>query len=249
MGACETKEPYSWGYDEHNGPKTWCEHYGAANGRRQSPIDINVNKIRTKNAENDDESGEADLSVHWKECRATCTNNGHTVCWSVENAGYVLRDSEKFNLVQFHYHIPSEHSFSRERSNFEIHFVHQNPKTEALLVLGFLYDLGASDEFLDIIIDRLPLKVGETAATQTVDLTKHRNLDHDYIHYNGSLTTPPCSEGVLWYVCTNKLQISNAQYCWFRACIPHDNSRPLQRKNKRRLTVQACSGHCIEYTE
>jgi len=224
---CKHDSEYSWGYDSHNGPDTWCAHYEAANGKIQSPIDVNLLNVK-------DVKGLPHVTHHYKNCKAVCVNNSHTVCWTVEDGGHILIDEKRFDLVQFHYHCPSEHYINGEQFPLCLHFVHVS-EDGTLAVLGRVFKFGAtSNNFIDAITQSKPLKAHEKFKVDEIPF-QHLNATGDYVHYPGSLTTPPCSEGVLWHVKETLDEISHAQENWFRSCLSFDNARPLQDLNDRDL--------------
>lgn len=229
-----TNQQYHWGYEPHNGPETWCLHYDAANGKEQSPIDIDTSIVETSNEVEELENTKIEL--YYSQCQATCVNNGHAIQWNVNSTSdgcYALRDGKQYNLVQFHYHIPSEHTINSVLTAIEIHFVHQEPESKELLVIGHCYDPGMTNTFLAPIINFRPLMVkGDSTEVENIDLS-FLESDGEYVHYKGSLTTPPCSEGVQWYVNKRIGEISHAQLSWFKTCVPFETNRPVMPLNGR----------------
>lgn len=216
-----------WGYEKHNGPETWCVHHPiAGNGVCQSPIDLDLCTVIDKKRPT--------VTCHYKNCDAVCLNNSHTVVWSVENAGYITIEGKNFKLAQFHYHCPSEHYVNGKQYPLCLHFVHV-ADDGTLAVLGRIYDVGReSNQFLDCAASCKPLKAYESSDIMNVPF-ELLDVDGEYTYYDGSLTTPPCSEGVLWHVKNQIDIISNAQENWFRSCLSFDNARPLQNLNGREL--------------
>jgi len=221
---------FHWGYTKKNGPKVWLKHFPDACGKEQSPIDIKLKSVK-------DNPDAPEITVHYQNCKAVCLNNGHTVQWGVEDAGYIMIGEKRFNLAQFHYHCPSEHKLNGKAYPICFHFVHQ-AEDGTLAVLGHLFEFGVySHPFLDVITSNAPLQAHESADVECVPFEKLK-IGGDYVHYDGSLTTPPCSEGVLWYVNKDIMQISRPQEAWFRSCVKTDNARPCQALNGRLLTQQ-----------
>lgn len=244
LGANATKTAKEWGYEDHNGPQTWHGKYEAAQGKRQSPIDLVLNQGGGKEDEiRKDDFNQVKVSYNTTKC--TVVNNGHTVQWNPEDGGFVNLEGRIFELLQFHFHIPSEHTFNDEPKALEIHFVHQEKSSGTLLVLGHLFDYGEYNEFVHNICNCSPPSSGEEFDLPEIDLSTIPNLDGSYIHYQGSLTTPPCSEGVMWYVNKSLGNVSHAQISWFRSSIPFDNARPVQKKHDREMTANLVSrcGH------
>lgn len=245
------KTAKEWGYDKTNGPETWADKYQAATGTRQSPIDLQISAGGGKEFETElrqfDELNT--VEVHYNTTSCVIANNGHTVKWTPENGGHVKAKNKTFELVQFHYHIPSEHTFNSEQKALEIHFVHQEKETGTLLVLGHLFEIGNYNQFVHTISNCKAPTPGEQYNLGKIDLSNLSFLNGNYIHYQGSLTTPPCSEGVNWYVNKNLLQVSHAQIHWFRAAIEFDNARPVQKENNRHLCLVDVKQHGVHTHE
>jgi carbonic anhydrase len=232
--ALENKEAvdvdFHWGYTKKNGPAVWKKHFPDACGKEQSPIDIKLKSVK--------ENAKApQITVHYKDCKAVCLNNGHTVQWGVEDAGYIMIGDKRFNLAQFHYHCPSEHKLNGKVYPICFHFVHQ-AEDGTLAVFGHLFEYGVySHPFLDAITSNAPVQPHDSVDLESIPFEKLK-IAGDYVHYDGSLTTPPCSEKVLWYVNKDIMQISRPQEAWFRSCVKHDTARPCQKLNGRLLHTQ-----------
>lgn len=254
-GHLVAKTAKEWGYEAHNGPDTWFDKYEAAQGKQQSPIDLQIcleggsgrSKLKEGELQQDDFSKllhQDDfnmLKVSYNTTKCTVTNNGHTVQWTPENGGFVNVEGRVFELLQFHFHIPSEHTFNSEPKALEIHFVHQEKSSGTLLVLGHLFDYGKYNDFIHNMSNCSPPGPGEQLDLPEIDLSTIPNLDGSYMHYQGSLTTPPCSEGVMWYVNKSLGNISHAQIAWFQKSIPFDNARPIQNIHDRELSTNLVS--------
>lgn len=225
-------KPFCWGYEECNGPHMWSKHFPAARGIQQSPIDIDVQRVERTNTD-------MSVKVFYKETNATCVNNGHTVVWTPEDGGYVVIKNKQYKLVQFHYHCPSEHTFAGSSFPIEVHFVNQHKETGELAVLGHIFQFGnLKNPFIANITETKPLSPtdGEVQIAN-IDFSNLKNLKAQYIHYKGSLTTPPCSEGVLWYVCTTVSNISERQHSWFKEACDFKSNRPVQELNGREMSL------------
>lgn len=229
------KTAKEWGYETHNGPDTWYDKYEAAKGKHQSPIDLQINSGGgSEHVRRDDYSM---VKVSYNTTKCTVENNGHTVQWTPANGGFVTVGGKTYDLVQFHFHIPSEHTFNSKPKALEIHFVHQEKATGTLLVLGHLFEFGDYNEFIQSICNCTPPSEGEKLHLPPIDLASLPGLDGSYIHYQGSLTTPPCSEGVQWYVNKSCGKVAYAQVSWFQKSIPFENARPVQKLEGRELSV------------
>jgi carbonic anhydrase len=216
-----------WGYDGKAGPEHWgdleAEFKSCALGTQQSPIDI-VDAIPA-------EIGSIELS--WRAVPLRIVNNGHTIQVNCE-AGCTSRIAgTDYALLQFHFHHPSEHLVSGQGLPMEAHFVHKS-STGGLAVLGVFIRTGAVNDALAPVIAAMPLKQGpEQQVMGTMVMPKEMlPADLGYYRYHGSLTTPPCSEGVLWNVFREPIEASAAQIGRFAALFPMD-ARPVQSLNQR----------------
>ena len=143
----------------------------------------------------------------------------------------------RYEMVQFHFHAPSEHTIDGEHTPLEAHFVHKSAAGE-LAVIGILVEEGAHDVIWEPIIASLPDGPDDDRHVEGLDLdmSELRPLPRRYYRYEGSLTTPPCSEGVQWVVMAEKRQISRAQ---MEAMVSHlhHNNRPVQPLGSRKIGV------------
>ena len=201
-------------------------------GHNQSPIDIQPNKIESL-----DEPVNASIEFNYQSVPLEVINNGHTVQVNYAKGSSVKIDGQKYELVQFHFHTPSEHTVQGKAYPMEAHLVHQNDSGE-YAVIGLFIEAGTENKLMATIWDRIPAigsvkKIGE----RSIDVS--RLLPVNQVHYNyiGSLTTPPCSENVNWYVMKEPIQASEQQIEQFRAMY-NFNARPAQPLNHRvvRLT-------------
>ncbi len=218
----------SWGYTGDTGPDAWGDlkpEYAACKGSQQSPIDIVVN-----------DTVDADLSkiaVHWGPSGLEIKNNGHTIQANYDEGSYIIVNGKKFDLLQFHFHAPSEHALNGKLYDMEAHFVHKSDDGE-LAVVGVFFEAGEENAALKPIWQNMPHHVG----TKSVSGIKIDGNDlipsntKEYFHYMGSLTTPPCSEVVNWYVLAEPLQASKKQIQAFSDLIKANN-RPVQPLNRR----------------
>lgn len=203
-------------------------------GKKQSPVDISaplatlgVNSIRTL----------------YKATPWTITNNGHTIMVSMplDSINQLRVGVEKYPLLQFHFHAPSEHTINGKAFPLEIHFVNASSNGK-LAVVGVLVKEGAASPEFQKILDNAPT-IENTTNNPTVTLYPSRLLPDDTAHffnYAGSLTTPPCTEGVDWHVLTTPIEASAEQITQFEA-LYSGNARTTQDLNgrvvKRRRTL------------
>ncbi len=221
-----------WGYADDKGPARWgrlspefalCEE-----GLAQSPIDIR-------------DAVETDLvaiNFHYGETANSIFNNGHTIQVAIDAGSYIVYNGIRYDLLQFHFHAPSEHTIAGEAAALEIHFVHQDRNSGNLAVIGILLTAGdgeAGSAAYAPIFDNLPLEVGEPAAAGgALALETLLPASRGYYTYQGSLTTPPCSEVVRWLLLDSPLALSTEQIAAFRA-IYDANARPTLPLGQRDL--------------
>jgi carbonic anhydrase len=219
-GMLLADEDKHWSYSGETGPENWAElspdFEACGIGVNQSPIDIS----KTVSAEL------ASLQFDYKNHGATVVNNGHTVQVNVGSDSWLIAGGENFQLVQFHFHSPSEHQIDGELFPLEGHFVHQNA-SGALAVVGVLFRSGEWNTDLARIGNAIPDAINqpEPIDVDIADLDLYG--DHDsYYRYNGSLTTPPCTEGIQWYVLKSPGHIAPEQAAQFVKLIGEDARGP-----------------------
>jgi carbonic anhydrase len=192
-------------------------------GERQSPIDLPVASVAHL----------THLGFHYAETALEVENTGSTIEVPIEAGTSFLKiGKETYELIQFHFHTPSEHRLQGEEFPMELHLVHRNALGE-LAVVGVFMKEGAANPLIQQIWDNAPHSHG-THEVHGVEIDPEDLLPHDreYYRYAGSLTTPPCSEGVRWHVLHEPIEISPAQVDEFRTIFPH-NARSLQPLNGR----------------
>jgi carbonic anhydrase len=218
-----------WAYEGPGGPEHWGnlkdEYRACGAGRQQSPIDI----------DNAGASRMLPISFHYKVSVIELVNNGHTVQANYGKGSYITVGDERFDLLQFHFHTPSEHRVAGRSFPMEIHFVHRNAQGR-LAVVGVLIAPGEESLAAREIWDRLPA-APHSKSSDAHALINARDLmptESRYFRYAGSLTTPPCSEQVDWYVLQQPMTFSIEQIGRIRG-IMGGNARPVQARNGRYL--------------
>jgi carbonic anhydrase len=164
------------------------------------------------------------------------TDTGHSFqVNAAPGSGGITVGSDHYDLVQFHFHHPSEERLAGHHSAMVAHLVHKNAKGE-LAVVAVLIRSGAENAFLKPVFDNFPAKgsAEKSVAGATVDLGSFLPAAHGYFTFDGSLTTPPCSEHVRWFVLKDKVEASPEQVARFSARYPM-NARPTQPLNGRTL--------------
>ena len=213
-------EDSHWSYSGETGPENWAnlspEFAACGSGVNQSPIDIN----KTVSAEL------APLQLSYKGHGTSIVNNGHTVQINVTPGSWLRAEGEDFQLVQFHFHSPSEHQLNGELFPLEGHFVHQN-SSGALAVVGVLFREGEWNTDLARIGSAAPQAIDQPEAIDLDIADLDLYGDHEsYYRYTGSLTTPPCTEGVQWYVLKRPGHIAVEQAATFVQLIGEDARGP-----------------------
>jgi carbonic anhydrase len=219
-------------YEGEEGPEFWGElsplWTTCGEGVEQSPIDFSSELIVLNGPP---------IALDYGTSPVTVTNNGHTVQFDYAPGSTMTVDEETWELKQFHFHVASEHTFDGVAAPLELHFVHANEAGE-LAVLGVPAIVsGVPQDNLDLIIDYLdaatshPTTIEE--ATINADDLIPDNLD--YYTYDGSLTTPPCTEGVRWFVLRVPMFAAAAHLDAFTAMFEGGTARPTQPLNGRAI--------------
>ena len=223
-----------WSYSGEEDPAHWGdlkpEFFMCRDGKNQSPINIVTAKVVHTNSLKD-------LGFFYTTGANEAINNGHTIKVDVAKGSYIELDGIKFELIQFHFHSPSENKIDGRSFPLEAHFVHQS-KDGQLAVVAVMYEDGKDNEVLKKVCNTIFSNVHEV---HKCDLTaKDINMllpkNKDYYRFSGSLTTPPCSEGVRWVVLEHYLKISKKQTDKFvNVMMKGHNERPVQPINARRI--------------
>jgi len=223
-----------WGYSGHSDPAHWGdlkpEFAMCKKGKNQAPINISDTNILSAGALEE-------IGFHYTEGATQAENNGHTVKVSVAPGNYIIIDDIKFELKQFHFHSPSENQIHGKNFPLEAHFVHQSKDGE-LAVIAVMYEEGKENKVLKKICKKVFShihQVNQCGLTAT-DINMLLPKNKDYYRFSGSLTTPPCSEGVRWLVLQNYLEISKQQIEKFvTVMMKGHNNRPVQSLNARKI--------------
>ena len=231
--------PVHWGYEASDGPTVWGSmnsDWGlCAEGVEQSPIDLaNTTQIELPPTEINILSGQ-ELEVLNQAGVIDALDNGHTIQINAETGETLTVGDKSYALVQFHFHAPSEHTVKGEHFPMEMHFVHE-AYDGALAVVGVLLDEGAMNPSIARLWSQLSEAPSEATIRMPTDFADHifPDVGTGIYHYNGSLTTPPCSEGVKWYIRKSLTTLSTEQIAAFEEVYDHNN-RPLQELNERTL--------------
>jgi carbonic anhydrase len=222
--------------------ETGAEHWGdldpsfetCETGTHQSPVDLGTATGAPL----------ADLDLQWHAGTATVVNNGHTVQIDLTGGGDLVLDGHPYHLAQFHVHAPSEHTVNGRSFPLEIHFVHKDDEGK-LAVVGVLVDTGAATEALAPVLAVHPEPGGAAVPVAgTFDPTALLPLAPLRIayRYDGSLTTPPCSEGVAWSVLFGSITVSPEQLSAITSQLAEANNRPVQPLDGRTVQLDTSIG-------
>lgn len=226
--------PKHWGYEEENGPANWhClgeEFAACSEGTAQSPIDLTGATMTPLQP----------ITFDYQVMPLAIFNNGHTIQVNAAPGSQVIYNEKTYELVQFHLHSPSEHLIDGKTCAMELHLVHKHIASDALAVVGVMLIEGEADnQSYRTVFDHLPVEVGQPDAETALHINPADLLPDDptrFYTYEGSLTTPPCSEIVRWLVLANPVALSAQQLAAFGA-IYNGNARPVQPLNNRDLFI------------
>ena len=232
-----------WAYEDGSdeaGPSQWGELAGdeaCSAGQRQSPIALATSGEGAALAG----AGPQDAFAY-KPSKISLVNNGHTVQETYESGSSLSEGGVTYSLAQFHFHSPSEHTLDGQSFPLEIHLVHTDSAGKPALVVGLLVKEGRDNAALDTVFASLPKASGDKGepAGATVDAAALLPADRSHFAYDGSLTTPPCTEGIRWRVMRQSIEMSAAQIQAYRS-LPHlmQTNRPIQPANGRAVTLIA----------
>jgi carbonic anhydrase len=217
-----------WSYQGPAGPQTWGglkpEFSTCANGQRQSPIDIRGGLAVDLEP----------VKFNYQASPFAVIDNGHTVQANIGSGNSIEVGAKRFELQQFHFHRPSEERIDGRQFEMSLHLVHKDEQGR-LAVVAVLFDKGTAQPAVQRVWNSLPLEKGEELAARVpLELNDLLPTDRRYFTYMGSLTTPPCSEGVQWVVMRQPMTMSPEQIELFARMYPM-NARPVQQASGRRI--------------
>ncbi len=216
-----------WGYEGAGGPANWgrlspdfamCEK-----GQNQSPINIQ-GALKASLPR---------LNIRYSAPGRDIVNNGHTIQISFGPGNTLMLDGKQFEMTQMHFHAPSENEIHGKTYPLEAHFVHADPQGQ-LAVIAVMYKVGKANPGLARLWAQMPAAAGDPVPLKTrVKPTELLPASLGYYRFSGSLTTPPCSEGVRWLVLKHPATASKAQIEAFEKIMTHHTNRPVQPLNGR----------------
>ena len=219
-----------WAYEGEQGPAHWgemtAEFKQCQAGLEQSPVDIG-----------DAAKGDlAKIEFNYQPSPIKILNNGHTIQVNYSGDSSIKIGAQTYKLVQFHFHSPSENTVKKKPFDMELHLVHKNDKGE-LAVVGVFMQGGNANKTLDSVWANIPKEINkETTLNAQINAADLLPAKQSFYHFKGSLTTPPCSEGVQWFVMKEPTTVSAEQVKSFVAAVGN-NARPVQALNQRSVVA------------
>lgn len=224
----ETAPSSAWGYTGAGAAPYWSTLNSAyavcASGQTQSPINISEYLQETNMAPIEPGYVDSGLSVF---------NTGKTIEVNFDEGSYFTNNGQQYNLLKLVFHTPSEHYLDGAPYPMEAQFVHQT-ESGAVGIVSVMLKLGAHNPVIEGVWQNAPIMGGETKEVDSVEINAASLMPQDlsHYHYTGSLTRPPCTEGVEWFVMKDTMELSEIQLKAFQALFPV-NARPIQPLNDR----------------
>lgn len=221
-----------WDYQGEMGPEHWAEieRNSMCGGTNQSPINI-VNY-------NPGDSSQR-LSIHYADSTHIhdVVNNGHTIQYNFDLGDFIVVEDVPYNLKQFHFHEPAEHLIGGIRYPMVIHLVHINDIGDYAVIAVMAREEQSSEPF-DFLERYLPVDMGDTVLIDLAfDMNANLPADRTYFAYTGSLTTPPCTENVQWFIFKEPITVSLEQVEILKKLMPLNNYRTEQARNDRPILI------------
>jgi len=219
-----------WSYGGQDGPDHWgdlgADFSACKLGTHQSPIDI----------QNSKETELPPIRFDYKLSPLKIVNDGHTVRVDYQPGSSVIINGISLSLVQFHFHHRSETEIAGQKYDMELHLVHRDQAAGRTAVVAILIKSGNENALLRVLLGHTPQKIGEEIEKKKIVINAADFLpaDQNYYAFEGSLATPPCTEGVRWYVMKTAIEASPSQIAAFANLYP-DNARPVQPLNGREI--------------
>jgi carbonic anhydrase len=220
-----------WSYEGESGPRFWGElspsFTDCMDGRQQSPINI-------EHSTSDREL--RPIKFSYRKVETFLKDNGHTLLAEMpgDYQGFISYHGKRYDLLNFHFHLPSEHLVAGVPYEMEMHLVHKSKNGDLAVVAVFLQEGKKGHRELGKIWHNLPQRKGLVGITAAVNPMKFLPKDRGYFAYMGSLTTPPCSEGVQWLILRKPSTLSGKQMEQFNYIFKH-NARPVRPLHKRKI--------------
>ena len=222
-------ERHHWNYSGETGPAHWGdlspEYAACSQGKQQSPVNIRHAKHAKLPI----------IEFDYKPSAVDVINNGHTIQSTYDPGSSITIDGKTYELIQFHFHHVSENTVNGKHFPLEGHLVHKNADGK-LAVVAVFFEEGHTNPAIATVWNNMPNTEGQENKPSGVQVNASQLLpdDREYYRFSGSLTTPPCTEGVTWLVMAHKMSVSKEQVAAFAALDPNDY-RPVQRLNGRKI--------------
>jgi carbonic anhydrase len=228
-------EPAHWSYEGEDGPEHWGEldrdYAACGEGSEQAPVDV----------ARPEPTDLPRLELAYRAGAVEVVDTGHTVQANAEPSGVLRVDGDEYPLVQMHFHAPSEHTIAGEHAPVEAHLVHKT-EDERIAVVGLLLRAGdAPNEAWQPFVDALAVRDRDEPLTARIDWPALLPAGSVTYRYEGSLTTPPCTEGVRWFLMREPVELGTDQIAAFEAAYS-GNNRPVQPLNDRTVETDADDG-------
>ena len=227
-GASAAEGEHHWTYEGATGPEHWAElskdFKTCQTGQKQTPINL-TGATHGK---------EPAVQFDYHAFPIKILNNGHTIQVNAAPGSSITIGDTKYELAQFHFHHPSEHLINGKATDLELHLVHKSA-AGGLAVVGVFLKPGAENAALKPVFDQMPEKAGPASEVKgSIDPAQLLPANRGFYRYSGSLTTPPCSEGIVWTVFKEPIELSAAQAKQFSDLFKN-NARPVQALHGRSL--------------
>lgn len=229
--AASAQSGANWEYSGKAGPVNWSRldpaYRACSQGHEQSPIDIRGAHLN---------KGLQPLEFHYIGGPVSVENTGQTIVVHVDPGSYIVADGQRYELQEFNFHHPSEEAIKGKLTDMDVHLVHKSTTGKmAVIAVRLSMDRGDPNAVLAALWPHLPQRAGATEkVTDIINAGGFLPADRGYWTYTGSLTTPPCTESVRWFVFEDVLSISRSQLRALTSLFPM-NSRPLQDAHGRRI--------------
>ncbi|VAW48367.1 Carbonic anhydrase, alpha class [hydrothermal vent metagenome] len=221
-----------WSYSGKEGPRYWGE---LSPENRQCKVGKNQSPINLKDKTALGTAGLPGLDIYYRDVPLKVINNNRTLQVNYPLGSYIKLGTARYELLQFHFHTPSEHQKDGFNYPMEVHLVHRDGEGNYAM-LGVIFQEGEENPALNILLKNLPKKIGKQEIHRRASLNPAKFLpgNTEFYKYSGSLTTPPCSEGVLWMVFKQPIDASAEQIDKLND-IMGNNARPIQSNYARSL--------------
>ncbi|MFL6755882.1 MAG: carbonic anhydrase [Sphingomicrobium sp.] len=221
---------HHWSYAGREGPSHWTSEFPTCGlGKAQSPINIMPSKVATRHL--------PALEFRYHPAQLRIVDNGHTIMVDYPPGSFLVVADHSYELVQFHFHKPSEETISGRHSAMVVHLVHKDARGH-LAVVAILLETGAANQLVETLWRHVPQEKEHELEIRGVTIDANELLPRlrSYFTYQGSLTTPPCTEDVRWFVMKSAVTVSRREITTF-GTLYRSNARPVQPLNRRKIAA------------